>query len=190
MAWLVCDYGGVLSRDQPDADRAALVQRSGLEEAEFWRAYWRHRPAYDRADLSGPEYWTRVVGVPPPSSQLTALVRIDVASWSHPNEDVVAAAHRAGTRGFHLALLSNAPVEVARGIERLPWLAAFQPRFFSCDLGAIKPEPAIYRSVIDALGGNPAELVFFDDRDDNVVAAAELGVQAHRFTAPSQFDRL
>jgi putative hydrolase of the HAD superfamily len=190
MAWLVCDYGGVLSLDQPDAARALLAEGRAMAETEFWNRYWLHRPAYDRAELGAPEYWALVLGAPPSASKCDELVTADVASWSHPNLDAVAAALRTTSRGFRLALLSNAPIEVARGIERLPWLAPFEPRFFSCDLGAIKPDPAIYLSVIRALGGNASALVFVDDREDNVAAATRLGIQAHQFTTASQFDNL
>jgi len=187
--WLVCDYGGVLSADQPSDDRTALVECAGLDPSSFWAVYWRHRPGYDRADVTAEQYWTQVLGATPSEPQLESLVRVDVASWSHPNPDALAAAGRSAARGFGLALLSNAPVEVARGLESLSWLAPFGRRFFSCDLGTVKPEPAIYLAVIHALGDDPAELVFFDDRDDNVVAAAQLGIDAHKFTVPSQLDR-
>ncbi len=102
----------------------------------------------------------------------------------------MAAADRAAARGFRLALLSNAPVEVARAIDRQPWLAAFTPRVYSCDLGAIKPDPAVYRSLLDVLGADAGDVVFLDDREDNVAAAGELGIEAHLFKAPVQLDAL
>ncbi len=84
----------------------------------------------------------------------------------------MAAAERAGHRGLRLAILSNAPAEVADEIDEAPWLAAFSRRFFSCRLKAVKPEAAAYRAVLDALGAEPGEVVFFDDRPANVAGAA------------------
>ncbi|MFC7741861.1 HAD-IA family hydrolase [Nocardiopsis composta] len=55
-------------------------------------------------------------------------------------------------------------------------------RFFSCDLGACKPEPAVYRHVLEVLGSPPADTVFVDDRKENVLAAAEQGIDAHHYT--------
>lgn len=191
MRWLVCDYGGVLSHDQPPADRASLVALSGeRRESAFWARYWRHRPAYDRADLRVEEYWAAVLGSAPAVDRVADLVAADVAGWTHPNLEALAAADRAATRGFRRAVLSNAPTEVARAIDRLPWLAAFEPRLYSCDLRAIKPEPAVYRSLLATLGVDAGAVVFLDDREENVVAAAALGIEAHLFEAAARIDAL
>lgn len=190
MTWLVCDYGGVLGLDQPSSDRARLVAVSGLDDSAFWARYWAFRPAYDRGDVTGQAYWAGVLGAAPSARQLDALVRVDVASWSHPDRAAVAAARRSQARGLRLALLSNAPLEVARSIERLPWLQAFQPRLFSCDLGSIKPEPEIYHAMLRALGVTAGEVVFFDDRPENAAAAGLLGIEAYTFTGATQFDEL
>src|SRR6201999_3412235 len=67
VTWLLCDYGEVLCLAPSIVDRAALMAAADWKGAEgdFWQAYWADRPAYDRADLSVEEYWTRVLGYPP-----------------------------------------------------------------------------------------------------------------------------
>lgn len=190
MTWLLCDYGEVLSQAQPAGERAALVAASGLGELDFWRTYWAHRPAYDRADISAGDYWAAVLGrsaAPPQVHDLTAL---DVASWLHANPAAVDSATRAGRRGYRLAILSNAPVEVAHAIDRAPWLAGFEPRVFSCRLRLSKPDPAVYHKTLDHLAAPPEEIVFFDDRAENVVAAGAVGIRAHLFTDAFQLDDL
>ena len=64
MTWLLCDYGEVLCLAPSAADRAALLAAADWDPArgDFWQAYWADRPAYDRADLSVEEYWTRLLG--------------------------------------------------------------------------------------------------------------------------------
>ena len=79
---------------------------------------------------------------------------------------------------------------MAKGIDEAPWLAPFTRRFFSCDLRAVKPEPAAYRVVLARLGARPGEVVFFDDRPANVAAAAEMGIDARLFEDPAQFDEV
>ncbi len=192
MTWLLCDYGEVLCLAPSAADRAALMAAADWNRAggDFWQAYWADRPAYDRADLSVKEYWTRLLGYPPPPGQLDDLIAADTAGWLHPNRAAIAAAERAGERGFRLAILSNAPAEVAGEIDDAPWLGAFARRFFSCRLRAVKPEAAAYRAVLDALGAKPEEVVFFDDRPVNVAGAAEVGIDARLFDQASQLDEL
>jgi putative hydrolase of the HAD superfamily len=157
---------------------------------DFWKAYWTDRPAYDRADLSVEEYWAQLLGYTPHPEQLRDLIAADRAGWLHPNRAVIAAAERAGERGLRLAILSNAPAEVADEIDAAPWLAAFCRRFFSCRLRAIKPEAAAYGAVLDALDAEPGDVVFFDDRPANVAGAAQLGIDARLFETAAQLDQL
>ena len=52
---------------------------------------------------------------------------------------------------------------------------------FSCYVQLIKPDPEIYRTLMDKYDLKAEECVFIDDREENVVAARELGMQAIRF---------
>ena len=188
MPWLVCDYGEVLSLPPPQDEWQLLCQAAGYENTDdFHDAYWGHRPEYDRADLTAPEYWSLVAKA---GFDLANLVELDVAMWLHADRQSVDAAIRAGERGFRLALLSNAPVEVAAGIDSRDWLQPFERRFYSCHLRATKPSPQAYVQVLDELGADPGDIWFFDDRPVNVEAAAQLGILAYLYQSPEQFDLL
>lgn len=181
--WLLLDYGGVLCTPQPEADRQALVRAAGMDPQPFWAAYWRDRAPYDRAELDPATYWAGVLGRRPEPAQVAELDRLDVASWSHPQQaslDAVAA-----VPGVRLALLSNAPATLADAIETLDWMRAVPRRFYSCRLGVTKPDPAAYTGVLDALGAEPADVTFVDDRADNVAGARAVGLRALLFTDPT-----
>lgn len=129
-----------------------------------------------------------MLGREPAPEQLARLTAADADGWLHPNVGTVQAVQRAGERGLRLAILSNAPIEVAEAIDAAPWLAPFTKRFFSCYLRVVKPEPAAYQAVLDDLGAHPQEVVFFDDRPANVTAAAAFGIDARVFEDPAQLD--
>ena len=70
------------------------------------------------------------------------------------------------------------------GVENYPFLEEFDRRYISGHMGVIKPEPAIYE-MVEADCGIPAEaLLFTDDRQDNIDAAAARGWQTHLFDGP------
>jgi len=48
--------------------------------------------------------------------------------------------------------------------------------FISGDLKERKPAPGIYRALIERTGANPRDILFFDDREANLDAAAKLGI--------------
>ncbi len=58
----------------------------------------------------------------------------------------------------------------------------FQVAFSSCYVGMRKPEPAIYSRALDILGKPAGRVLFIDDRQQNVDAAAAAGMTAIRFT--------
>ena len=188
--WLLFDYGNVLSLPQPAADLDRLAELTGVSVGVFAERYWSDREAYDRAELHAARYWSRLTGVTLGDERLEALVAADVASWTHLNSATLAAAARAEARGYRLALLSNAPIEVARAIEQLDELAPFRPRWFSCDLRTTKPDPAIYVRVLADIGGAIGSVTFLDDRRDNVIGARAVGLHAVVFEDPAQIDDL
>ncbi|MBO3751595.1 HAD-IA family hydrolase [Streptosporangiaceae bacterium NEAU-GS5] len=161
-------------------DPAALALLSD-GRPDFEERYWAPRLDFDRADLSEQEYWSRVLGRPITGAELARLVRIDVDSWSLPNEETLKVVAEAAADGHGLALLSNAPICVADGLEDLPFLAAIRPRFFSGRLRMTKPDAAIFRHAATALGVPPGEIVFVDDRLENVASAEAMGMIAIHF---------
>jgi putative hydrolase of the HAD superfamily len=188
--WVLCDYGEVISLGQPLPDRLALEQEAGRVGEEFWFAYWHHRPGYDRGTTGVADYWSAVLGIRPDRRKLARLIELDVAGWLHTNSDTLAATERAAARGLRLAILSNAPHEVADAIDVAPWANAFSPRLFSSRLLAVKPEREIYAETLRLLGADPEQVTFFDDRPSNVEEARRSGMSAHVFNDPAQIDAI
>jgi len=77
------------------------------------------------------------------------------------------------------------------GEANYPFLEEFDRRFISGHMGVIKPDPEIYRMVEDDCGLPSETLLFTDDRQDNIDAAAARGWQVHLFDGPAGWaDRL
>jgi putative hydrolase of the HAD superfamily len=187
--WVVFDYGGVICTAQRGEDVARLAAAAGVPVPDFQGAYWAYRLSWDRAELDGTTYWHKVaaaLGLSFSAPQIAELTRLDIASWLHLQEGTVALIGDLAAAGYPLALLSNAPAEVAEVVADLPVARAFAHCAFSCFLGAAKPEPACYQVVLGMLGARPADVVFIDDRPENVAAAAALGIRGVQFSTPSQ----
>ena len=65
----------------------------------------------------------------------------------------------------------------------LGYADAFAGEFYSCALGAAKPDPAFFRAILRELDLEPDRLLFFDDHEPNVDAARGLGICAVQFDA-------
>lgn len=51
--------------------------------------------------------------------------------------------------------------------------------FLSYEIGTTKPDPGVYRHVIEGLGCGLGEILYFDDREDNVRAGEKAGMKSY-----------
>jgi putative hydrolase of the HAD superfamily len=183
---LLVDYGGVISLDQPRGMLSEMASLAGLEVPEFVERYWRHRPAYDRG-IAPRTYWAAVLEAEPSDDGLLdRLVALDLASWSRLNPDTLEVLGAAHERGSSLSLLSNAPHDLADMLSDHPALANFEHLLFSSRLGAVKPGRAVFDASLQAIGRRPDEVVFIDDRPENVQGARRVGLRGVLFTSAEQ----
>ncbi|MFF8268306.1 HAD family hydrolase [Streptomyces sp. NPDC016562] len=188
MKAVLFDLFGVIARVQSADSQGVLERTAGGDPDRFWEAYWSQRPPYDRGELAGPAYWQKVcakAGRPLDARLTEDLIAADLASWSEIDPRMVELLGLLDDRGLVLGLLSNIPEELAALFEATqPWMEGFAVRGLSCRIGSAKPEAAAYQWCLGALGLPPQDVLFVDDRADNVRAARELGMQGHVFTSP------
>lgn len=182
--WVVFDYGEVISRRTAALPELAAVLDADPEE--FEAAYFAERKAYDWGcpDL---DYW-RAVGSRL-DRQVDAdlsdrLTRADVTGWLETDPATVRLLEDLHQQGTALALLSNAPSSFGRAVERTDWARLFKHLVFSGDLQLAKPDPRIYRALLETLTTEPPDCLFFDDRQENVEAAREAGLTAELWPGP------
>ncbi len=180
---VVFDLGEVLAT--PSGLLVELAGRVGTDEATMTTAYWAHRDLYDRGG-DADTYWSSALahaGVPFDADVARALSDHDSIAWTTLRADArqtLAELHEAGVR---VAILSNAPRELAAAARRSDWSVWIDHWFFSGELGMAKPDDAIYAAVTSALGVDGSEVLFFDDRQVNVDAARRAGWQAQLWTS-------
>lgn len=185
MEWIVFDYGEVISLPPPEQAVAALAEAVGVPPERFWPVYWQDRQAYDLGATDAAGFWGEVcarLGRTADQEMIDVLVSHDLEAWSHSNRETLRLLEELAAADTRLALLSNAPAEIARLIDVQPWAAVFRHRFFSADLRLVKPDPLIFQEVCERLGARPGDLVFIDDQPRNVDAARALGIEAVLFT--------
>jgi 2-haloacid dehalogenase len=92
--------------------------------------------------------------------------------------------------GFELHALTNWSVEkfpIAR--ERYDFLGRFESILVSGEVGLIKPDPGIFRLLLEGIGRPAADCIYIDDNAKNVAAAEALGFDAIHFEGPEPLRR-
>ena len=101
--------------------------------------------------------------------------------------EVLAELRAAGVPVYALTNWSAETFGIAR--ERFEFLEWFDGVLVSGEERMIKPDPAIFRLLLDRFGLDPGATFYIDDSPANVAAADRIGFDAVRFTSPAQLRR-
>lgn len=184
---VVFDYGEVISQTPSEQDVQELLEVAGLSLDELQPPYWHHREALDSGQIRVVEYWQRVaadLGVSWDLATIHRLWAIDFRSWITVEPGTVQLIDELRQGGTRLALLSNAGYDYGDAFRNAPFSYGFERVFVSAEMGLLKPDPEIYRRTLEELGIEPAQMVFVDNKAENIASAESLGITGHVFTGP------
>jgi putative hydrolase of the HAD superfamily len=186
------DYGMVLSGPPDPAAWTRLRTLTGLSEDLLHHEYWTHRHAYDRGDLTAETYWAKAAAtakLPLTPTLLDGLTAADTDFWGELNQPMIDWAQRLQRAGIRIGILSNMPDAMEAGLlaKHGDWLNKFDHHTWSHALNLAKPEPAIYLHAAEGLRTPPANILFIDDRAENIAPALAIGMQAIQYTDHAAF---
>jgi len=182
---VIFDYGGVLMRTESHVSREQLGKRFGLTVLELSRLVFESEESQlvQLGRMAPDERWERIgrqLGLQTREEALA--VRREMFAGDELDQQLVAYI-RDLRRRVKTALLSNATVRLVSTLrDELHIEDCFDTVVISAQVGLMKPDPAIYRLVLDRLGVTPQHAVFIDDMPENVSAAVALGMHGIRFT--------
>ncbi len=188
----VFDCGGVILRDGNPGPYQLWAGRLGMTEAELRQQLWGGE-SWTLAELghiSEEAFWFHVA----PSLGLgderdVQQLATDIWSTWRVDDDVLDVVD--DLRQTHrVAMLSNATDALERKLSETYGVAdRFDPLLNSARLGVAKPDERVYAELCRRLQLEPREIVFIDDRADNIVAAAAFGLHVIWFVSPSELAR-
>jgi 2-haloacid dehalogenase len=116
--------------------------------------------------------------------------RTKIMAWAREDEMIAGAIQPAveiledlHDRSIPCFALTNWPEDSFTSVrDRFSFLAWFDGIVVSGAEGIAKPDPAIFRLLLERYQLDPASTLFIDDTPANVAAARAIGMRAHRFT--------
>ncbi len=126
--------------------------------------------------------------------QYAALIRVYKDSWECSLAGAIPGSiqilRRLRDAGYSIYGLSNWSAETFPVAQaRFDFLALFDDIVISGAVGMAKPEPGIFKLLLQRIGRPAKECLFIDDGIGNVTAARELGLTSIHFTGPEQLGR-
>lgn len=176
---VLIDLGGVLARGIWPAVARAWAGRFGTTPDALLAAIFG---GSDTTVLVGAvdedTWWTRVADRLGAPAALIRTLRADAAArtaWDEPLVATLADVHGSA----RTALVSNAWPAARSGIDARGLGRLMDAIVLSCEIGAAKPDTAIYRYALERIGVAASAALFVDDTAANVAAARALGMTAH-----------
>ncbi len=140
--------------------------------------------AFDRGIILANEFYKQccaLLGVEP--------TQTFAATFRHAYQDIFTARDRMGKLlqllkpNHEMWMMSNTNVWHLDYVRlHFPYFSLITRLCNSDTTGFLKPEEGIFRAAMEMSGREPSELIFVDDRQENIEAAARLGIQAIHFT--------
>jgi putative hydrolase of the HAD superfamily len=106
------------------------------------------------------------------------------------NEPMVPVLEKLRSEGYRMVLLSNTTAAHLRFIrENFPVLDFMDELVLSYEVGAMKPEDAIYEAALDRIFCPPENCLYLDDIAMNIEGGRRFGLRAEVYTDTSKFLR-
>ena len=180
---IVFDVGGVLSKDMIDTKLIDLARSYNLDTGAVMEVRDRYRDRADLGQVSDDMFWNELLehfGVSATPQDVEIDSYLELVDGTLDVAKVLSQTYRT-------AILSNDSREMsALRRRKFGFDTVFSTIVISAEVGVKKPDPTIYRVLLDRLGVPANECVFIDNNQANVDAAKSLGMQAIRFESAPQ----
>jgi 2-haloacid dehalogenase len=182
----VFDLGGVLIEWDPRLLFRTMMPEDEVEaflvEVEFWE--WNAR--LDRGETFADTLGAHVARFPHRRELLEAYRGRFAETVGGEISGTVDVLRGLRDRGVRLLALTNWHAEhFEMSRQRFEFLSWFEGLVVSGQERMIKPDPRIFRLLIDRYGLDPGRTAYVDDAPANVAAAAAAGLRAVLFTDPA-----
>ena len=181
---VIFDMGGVLLRTMNSQPRETIAERFGVTRAELEAFIFMSDTSLrsEVGELSDKEHWEIVLHHfnQPVGDHLK--VYDEYFSGDAIDKELMAFAVSLKP-DYQLGLLSNAWVNARPLLKRhFDFIDVFDVSVFSCEVGMRKPDPAIFKMMLEKMGVEAENAVFIDDLPSNIEGAKSVGLHAIRFT--------
>ena len=147
-----------------------LQQR--VHDEKTWQEIWRRDDAVNRGEIAFDEYLSFIAGL----VGLTHEQALAVFGRNAPNEQLFTYIRQLKSE-YKLGVLSNMAHNMLEQLIGSEKQALFDAVTLSCDLGIVKPDRRMYLAAVNAVGCEPSECLFIDDKERYCEPAKQFGMQ-------------
>lgn len=184
---VVFDFGGVIAKADTTQMSAFLMKSFGINKDELSNAL-RNMQDFISKGGSEKEYWEqyalskRLVLPNTWLDQWAAIIKKSITEIP----ETIAIVKALQNQGYQTAMLSDVTQYQAEIIRKMGYYDLFYPVLLSYEIGVKKPNPEAFKILLETLQKPASDVLFIDDRIENVEAAENLGIDSIQFSNPEQ----
>lgn len=188
---VIFDFGGVMTGE---SNREAVVEflceSFQLSKDEFLLINSRKREAV-KDGMTDEAFWLTY------AAEQNIILPLDWVSQFkdamrqaiNPSQNMYALVDELKNTHLKVGMLSNIDTRLANIVRDFGLYQPFHPCILSCDIGVEKPDEKAYKILLSALHLPKNQVVFIDDKKENVYAAKCLGIDAILFESYEQIKK-
>jgi len=174
------DLDGVYFTEDSFQDFKRRLPKKVTDEIEVNQVLFKSNEilAFKRGELSEDQFWDFVrssLGVTLNNEQIFQLL----ADCYQVSQNVVDTVKKVRKLSIKTCICTNNfPTRINALDQKFGFLSDFDVKVFSYQVGAVKPDPKIFQTLITQSGCLPTEIFYADDKQANVDSALSLGINA------------
>ncbi len=192
---IVFDLGGVIIDLDVERTIHAFAKLAGKSISEIQQAYTQHPEflMYEKGELTDDQFRTalrKILNIHAADHDIDLCWNAMLVDLPKPKLDLLESLKQeytvtvlSNTNNIHLEYINNC---MLHGNQFQSLDSFFHHCYYSHQVGKRKPEPEIYRQLLDETSFNPKQTLFLDDRLENLEAAAAFGIQTRQVEYPNQ----
>lgn len=187
---VVFDFGGVVCKAETNQMKDFLLNSFNIDKKELSNAF-RDMQSFLLIGGSEKQFWEQYAS----SKKMTlannwydefgAIIKKSITEI--PETLVIIGALQ--NQGYQTAMLSDVTQYQAEIIRKMGYYDLFNPVLLSYEIGVQKPNPEVFKVLLEKLQVSASHVLFIDDRIENVEAAEKLGIDSIQFVNPEQLKK-
>ncbi|MEK7447375.1 MAG: HAD family phosphatase [Patescibacteria group bacterium] len=187
---IIFDNNGVLSDSSWTGGVDGMIKYLGVKEEDFVPVWEEGAIKVDKGEVSTQDFLKLCIDrLGCPDKDIERL-RDEYHKGYMPREDVRGFAKKL-KKDFELVLLTNFGEDFKYFNKKWKMEEIFDKDkiFISADLRMVKPEEDIYFHTLEKIGRKPEEVVFIDDKQENIDTAERIGMHPILFKNLKQVEK-
>ena len=185
---IVFDLGGVIFSSNATSyeGREKLAKILNIEPKKLQDFWFEKKEKLITGKLSEEDYLRGLILSHKLSRSLEELKKI-IRDSDIINKEMINILLELKKKYVLLALTNDVNEWLSYKINKFCLRNYFEAIISSSDIGLVKPDKNIYEYTLKKINLSPKEIIFVDDREENVKSAMELGIKSFHFTNTDDF---